>query len=97
MIHLFHEHSSENRNWHTLIFGVVRPAPCVERLPQEVGNRHAWNGYWETLAGATTGENTELVAYLTGESGIASIVMMSLVVLWLSRRAPAWRRLPAES
>jgi len=58
---------------------------------------HAWNGYWETLASATTGENTELIVYLTGESGIASIVMMSLVVLWLSRRAPVGRRLPAAS
>ncbi len=52
---------------------------------------HAWNGYWETLAGITTGENAALIAYLSGESGIASIAMLAVICLWLWRRQPESR------
>ena len=46
---------------------------------------HAWNGYWETLAGITTGENPALITCLSGESGLGSIVMMAILALWLAR------------
>jgi membrane protease YdiL (CAAX protease family) len=49
---------------------------------------HAWNGYWDALSGITTGEDKALIAYLSGESGIASIVMLGLIWLWLGRRGP---------
>ena len=46
---------------------------------------HAWNGYWEILAGITTGENPALITCLSGESGAGSIVMMAAIALWLAR------------
>ena len=58
---------------------------------------HAWNGYWDTLAGITTGENTVLILYLSGESGIASIVMMAALVFWLRRRGARTRALPVAT
>ena len=56
---------------------------------------HAWNGYWETLSSITVGDNKMLVACLAGESGIASIVMMAAVCLWLARRGSVNRSLAA--
>lgn len=50
---------------------------------------HAWNGYWDTFDGITTTSNDALVAYLAGESGVVSILMLAAICVWL-----AWRRRP---
>lgn len=47
---------------------------------------HAWNGYWDTFASITTSSNAAQVAYLSGESGVVSILMLAAICLHLSRR-----------
>lgn len=47
---------------------------------------HAWNGYWETLDSITTSTCDACVLYLSGESGLVSILILAAICLWLARR-----------
>ena len=47
---------------------------------------HAWNRYWETLDSATVRTGDSNLLYLSGESGILSILMLAAICLGLAHR-----------
>jgi uncharacterized protein len=56
----------------------------------------AWNTYWEGLSHATTTDHPALVAYLSGEAGVVTILALALVNLWLLWRKQDAPAVPAE-
>ena len=48
---------------------------------------NAWNVSWETLSSVTAGDNTALIAYLSGETGLVTIAAMVAANLWLLWRS----------
>jgi membrane protease YdiL (CAAX protease family) len=54
---------------------------------------NTWNDVWTMLDDVTTSSNDAFVAYLSGESGIVSILMLAAICLWLTRRGQSDRSL----
>ena len=73
------------------VYGFLRIA-SASIWPVALAHR-ALNTYWDRLDSATPSGNSVLTDYVAGESGIAVIVMLALIVLVLRRRpmAEAWR------